>query len=167
MSSVPTQRPAVTVALPVYNGARFVHRAISSVVAQQGWDVNIVAVDDGSTDDSADVLAALAAHDARIEVITFDRNRGVAAARNAAMAHRDDPLVAMIDQDDTGYPGGLMPVLCPPPAAAQTPEEAAQCATPAAQCSQQARSSAESRKGQPALPPTPTVKRQQGRFRPA
>lgn len=93
--------PSVTVALPVFNGERFVEQAIDSVLAQQGWDVHIVAVDDGSTDASATLLTERAAADDRISVLTFGQNRGVAAARNAAIASRNDPLVAMIDQDDT------------------------------------------------------------------
>jgi len=71
------------------------------VLDQRGWEIHLVAVDDGSTDASARILAERAATDGRISVITFEHNRGVAAARNTAIASRNDPLVAMIDQDDT------------------------------------------------------------------
>jgi glycosyltransferase involved in cell wall biosynthesis len=100
-------RPSVTVALPVFNGERFVAEAIDSVLRQEGWEVHIVAVDDGSTDASAAVLDEYAAKDARISVIKFARNHGVAAARNTAIASRNDPLVAMIDQDDLWTPDRL------------------------------------------------------------
>lgn len=93
-------RPPVTVALPVYNGERFLEQAIDSVLGQSSWEIHLVAVDDGSTDSSGLILAERAEADPRISVITFERNRGVAAARNEAIGSRDDPLVAMIDQDD-------------------------------------------------------------------
>lgn len=105
-----TSRPAplgVTVALPVFNGAQFVEQAIESVLGQRGWDIHLVSVDDGSTDASAAILTERAATDPRISVIHFERNRGVAVARNAAIASRNDPLVAMIDQDDTWVPDRL------------------------------------------------------------
>lgn len=100
-------RPAVTVALPVFNGAKFLTQAIDSVLTQHGWDIHLVAVDDGSTDASASMLAERAADDQRISVITFPQNRGIAAARNAAISSRHDPLVAMIDQDDMWTPDHL------------------------------------------------------------
>ena len=107
LSPALAQRPAVTVALPVFNGERFLQQAIDSVLAQRGWEIHLVAVDDGSTDASASILATRAAADPRISVMAFDTNQGVAAARNAAIASRDDPLVAMIDQDDLWTPGRL------------------------------------------------------------
>lgn len=102
-----SSRPSVTVALPVFNGEQFLEQAIDSVLGQRGWAVHLVAVDDGSTDASAAILAARAAADERIRVISFEHNRGVAAARNAALASRTDPLVAMIDQDDIWTPDRL------------------------------------------------------------
>lgn len=101
------ERPAVTVALPVYNGARFITEAVMSVLRQRNWDVHLVAVDDGSTDDSRAVLRALAAQDCRITLLDQPENLGVAAARNRAIAHRNDPLVAFIDQDDIWASGRL------------------------------------------------------------
>ncbi len=100
-------RPAVTVALPLFNGAAYVDEAIDSVLNQAGWEVHLVVVDDGSTDEGPRKVATRAASDARVELITFDRNRGVAVARNAAVAARAEPLVAMIDQDDRWRPNRL------------------------------------------------------------
>lgn len=107
MSGEPVTRPSVTVALPVFNGGAFLHDAIDSVLSQQGWDLHLVAVDDGSTDDSAELLASRARADERISVITMAHNRGVAIARNAAVRSRNDPLIAMIDQDDIWLPNRL------------------------------------------------------------
>lgn len=103
----PSGRPSVTVAVPVHNGAAHVEAAIHSVLAQEGWDVHVVAVDDGSTDGSHDLLCRLAAEQPRLTVLRFPDNRGVGAARNAAVALRRDPLLAMIDQDDRWTPDRL------------------------------------------------------------
>jgi glycosyltransferase involved in cell wall biosynthesis len=102
-----SDRPAVTVALPVFNGRALVAEAIDSVLGQKGWDLHLVVVDDGSSDGSGDLLSERAAGDARIEVIRLPTNCGVAHARNVAVAARQDPLVAFIDQDDRWRPDRL------------------------------------------------------------
>lgn len=96
----PSGRPSVTVAIPLYRGGDRVQRAIESVLAQQGWDLHVIVVDDGSDDESGAVVARLASADPRITLVSFDQNQGVAAARNAAIDRRRDPLLAMLDQDD-------------------------------------------------------------------
>lgn len=100
-------RPSVTVVIPVYNGERYLERAIESVFAQADWDLHVVAVDDGSTDGSRLILDRLASVESRLTVIRHDHNRGVGAARNAGVAARRDPLIAMIDQDDRWAPDRL------------------------------------------------------------
>lgn len=99
--------PAVTVALPLYNGAAHVLAAIDSVLGQSGWQCHIVVVDDGSTDGGADLVVERHGADSRVELIRLGRNRGVAHARNVAVESRSDPLVAMIDQDDLWRPHRL------------------------------------------------------------
>lgn len=101
------EHPAVSVVLPVYNGACFVEDAIASVLNQQGWDIDLIAVDDASADDSAALLQRLAAGEPRIRVLKQDVNRGVAVARNRALAASSAPLVAFIDQDDLWTPDRL------------------------------------------------------------
>lgn len=100
-------RPAVTVVLPVYNGADHIERALDSVFAQQGWEIHAVAVDDGSSDRSLEVLHGYAANEPRLTVVPSPQNRGVAAARNTAVELRRDPLIAFIDQDDRWTPDRL------------------------------------------------------------
>jgi glycosyltransferase involved in cell wall biosynthesis len=95
--------PKVSVVIPVYNGAATVGRAIRSVLAQTCQDFEIVAVDDGSTDDTPAVLAAFGD---RVRVI-HQQNRGLSAARNAgARAARGDYL-AFLDDDDEWVPEKL------------------------------------------------------------
>lgn len=100
-------RPAVLVGLPVYNGEQFLMAAIDSVLAQRGWQVRIVAVDDASVDGSLALLHRLAQTEPRLVVHHFETNRGVAAARNLAVASGDEPLLAFIDQDDVWSPDRL------------------------------------------------------------
>lgn len=88
--------PRVSVIVPVYNGAATIGRALDSVFAQTFTDYEIVATDDGSTDDTPAILAG---YGDRIRVVT-QCNRGLPAARNAAILASSGEYVAFIDDDD-------------------------------------------------------------------
>ena len=77
--------PLFSVILPVYNGARYLREAVESVRAQTCADWELLAIDDGSTDASPDLLSELAAMDARIR-IEQRANGGVAATRNCGLS---------------------------------------------------------------------------------
>ena len=96
----------VSVVMPVYNARRWLHQAIDSVRAQTHEHWELLAVDDGSSDDSPDILADFAQRDSRIRVIT-QPNAGVAAARNRAMADARGDYVAFLDADDWWQPDKL------------------------------------------------------------
>jgi glycosyltransferase involved in cell wall biosynthesis len=70
----PGNQPFVSVILPVYNGAAIFERAVRSVLAQTFADWELLAVDDGSTDETLRTLHSWAARDARIRVIQLDEN---------------------------------------------------------------------------------------------
>jgi glycosyltransferase involved in cell wall biosynthesis len=93
----------VSVIIPIYNGAVTVGRAIASVFAQTLPAFEIVVVDDGSTDDTASVLAG---YGDKIRVVR-QANRGLPAARNAAVAASRGELLALIDHDDEWIPQKL------------------------------------------------------------
>ena len=100
--------PAVSVLMPVYNAAPFVARAVRSALAQEvAGGLEIVAVDDGSTDGTGAALAALAAEDGRLRVLSNDGNRGVAYTRNRAAAEARGGWLAVLDADDAYAPGRL------------------------------------------------------------
>jgi glycosyltransferase involved in cell wall biosynthesis len=102
--------PKVSVVIPVFNGARTVARALASVFAQSYRDYDVVAVDDGSTDDTQSVLAGYAD---RIHVVT-QPNRGVSAARNSGARASSGEYLAFLDDDDEWMPEKLarsVPVL--------------------------------------------------------
>ncbi len=93
----------VDVLLPIYNAARTIEASLESVCTQTMRDLRVLAVDDGSTDGTADLLARMAARDPRIVVLTRP-NGGVVDALNTALAHATAPFVARQDADDLSYP---------------------------------------------------------------
>ncbi len=93
-----TQQPLVSVIVPTFNRAALVARAIDSVLAQTYERFELLVVDDASTDDTADVIAACG--DARVRHLRQDRNRGVAAARNRGFREARGELLALLDSDD-------------------------------------------------------------------
>lgn len=88
--------PRVSVIIAVFNGARTIPRALASVFAQTFTDYEVVVVDDGSTDDTATVLAG---YEDRIRVLR-QPNRGQSAARNAGVLASRGEYLAFLDDDD-------------------------------------------------------------------
>src|SRR5579862_1320744 len=100
----------VSVIIPVYNGAATIGRALASVFAQTFTDYEIVVVNDGSTDDTASVLAG---YGDRIRTILLS-NSGPSAARNAGVSASSGEYLAFLDDDDEWMPRKLelsIPVL--------------------------------------------------------
>lgn len=89
----------VSVIIPVCNGQTHLPAALDSVQAQTHRNVEILAVDDGSTDDSGRILNNRAAADHRMRVFTQE-NRGVSAARNRALAAARGEWIVFVDADD-------------------------------------------------------------------
>ncbi len=92
----------ISVILPVYNRAATLARCVESVREQTVTDWELIAVDDGSADDSVKVLEAFG--DARIRVLQHEKNRGPSAARNTAMGAARGEFLALIDSDDEWLP---------------------------------------------------------------
>ncbi|MBX4925385.1 glycosyltransferase family 2 protein [Rhizobium binae] len=97
------ERPALSVLINNYNYARFVGRAIDSVLSQDARNVEIIVVDDGSTDQSRSVLQA---YDSRVKVI-LQENAGQAAAINTAVGSSMGEILCFLDADDWWAPGKL------------------------------------------------------------
>jgi glycosyltransferase involved in cell wall biosynthesis len=107
--------PRVTVVIPVFNGEAFVAAAIESALAQTVRDIEVVVVDDGSVDRTAEIVAAQAEADARV-VVVQQPNRGLSAARNAGIRRASAPSIAFLDADDRWLPEKLerqLPLLGP------------------------------------------------------
>lgn len=100
--------PAVSVVIPTRDRWRLVSRtALPAALGQQGVELEVVVVDDGSRDETPEGLARLAAADRRVRFLRHDRSHGVAAARNAGVAAAQGTWVAFLDDDDVWSPRKL------------------------------------------------------------
>ena len=88
--------PLVSVVIPVYNGEHFVSKAIESVLAQSYRPIEVIAVDDGSTDKTAEEIKSF-----EDVIYVYQHNQGSAAARNAGISKAQGDFLAFIDSDDT------------------------------------------------------------------
>jgi len=94
------------VVLPVFNGATTVRAAIDSALSQAGVEVELVVIDDGSTDATPAVLAGYAT-DGRVKILRQEPNQGLVAALNRGVAAASHELIARLDADDVALPGRL------------------------------------------------------------
>ncbi|MEO9255789.1 MAG: glycosyltransferase family A protein, partial [Tepidiformaceae bacterium] len=94
--------PLVSVIIPMYNSARYIAAALESVYAQDFTSFEIIVVDDGSTDGSADIARA---HGTAL--LLRQENLGPAAARNAGLRGANGTLIAFLDSDDIWLPQKL------------------------------------------------------------
>jgi glycosyltransferase involved in cell wall biosynthesis len=97
----------VSVVMPVYNAEPWLRRSVESVLGQTHPSLELLAVDDGSSDGSWAMLEDCAAADARVRPIRLERNGGVAAARNAGIAAATGDYIAFLDSDDWWHPRKL------------------------------------------------------------
>jgi len=94
----------ISCVIPVFNGKRLLQRAVNSVLAQR-QDVQVVLVDDDSTDGTREFVLEMARNDPRIAVILLAENRGQGNARNIGVAATNSSYVTFLDQDDEHVPG--------------------------------------------------------------
>jgi succinoglycan biosynthesis protein ExoO len=100
-------KPAVSVIMPVYNGAPSLTAAVESVLAQSLSNLEVLIVDDGSLDDTANIAEQFAARDPRVQLMRHTSNRGPAASRNLALEAARGVWLAPVDADDEIYPDRL------------------------------------------------------------
>ena len=97
--------PAISVVLPIYNGQAFLLSAIDSILSQSFTDLELLIIDDGSTDDS---LAIASIHsDPRVRILRNSVNLGLPQSLNLAISHAKAELIARHDQDDIAEPQRL------------------------------------------------------------
>ena len=111
----------ISIVVPAYNAAGVIGRCIDTVLRQTYPDFELLIIDDGSTDETAEIAAAKVAQDARIHLIRQE-NAGVSSARNTGIAAASGELLCFIDSDDTVsanyleilhtlYSPGVLPVI--------------------------------------------------------
>ena len=97
--------PRVTVVIPAFNAAAFIAATLNSVLAGRLQDVEILVIDDGSTDATAE-LAAGCGPPGKVRVLR-QSNQGLSASRNRGIAQSDSEFVALLDADDLWHPAKL------------------------------------------------------------
>jgi glycosyltransferase involved in cell wall biosynthesis len=103
-------RPWFSVVIPFYNAEKYIEAAVCSVTGQTFSDIEVILVDDASSDGSHGIAAGLAEKDRRVTLITLDENRGAAEARNEGVRHAHGRYLMFLDADDV-YEPGLMQYL--------------------------------------------------------
>lgn len=93
----------ISVNMPVYNTAKYLPKAIDSILSQTFKDFEFVIVDDGSTDGSGEILEKYAARDPRIRLVRRE-NRGIGASRNELLHLSQGEFIAVMDSDDIALP---------------------------------------------------------------
>ncbi len=103
-------QPLVSIVVPIYNTAHYLPQCLDSLLAQTETAFEAILVDDGSSDDSADIAARYAANDSRFSVIRL-RHKGVAEARNKGIAAAKAEFMSYVDSDDWVEPTFLQSML--------------------------------------------------------
>ncbi|MCL1886846.1 MAG: glycosyltransferase [Betaproteobacteria bacterium] len=94
-----TNEPFISIIIPVYNTALYLHQCLDSILAQTLHDIEIICINDGSSDESPHILDEYAKQDSRVHVI-HQKNQGASAARNAGLALARAPYIGFVDADD-------------------------------------------------------------------
>ena len=97
--------PKVAVLMPVYNAGKYLSESIRSILSQSFTDFSFYIVDDGSTDNSLEIIASF--NDPRIKILRKEKNSGVTDTLNFGLAHITEPLVTRMDADDIALPERL------------------------------------------------------------
>lgn len=99
--------PKISVLVAVYNTEAYLPQCLDSLLSQTLEDIEVICVDDASTDKSLDVLHRYAAKDARVRVIALEENRGQAHARNVGLSYATGSYIGFVDSDDWLSPDAL------------------------------------------------------------
>ena len=103
--------PKYSIIVPVYNMSALLPKCIESLRAQQCDDMEIIFVDDASTDNSYQICKAAEKEDKRIRVVQQDRNRGLSSTRNLGMKHAKGEYLTFVDSDDYVEPDFISTVI--------------------------------------------------------
>lgn len=102
-----SREPLISVIMTTYNTERWVEMAASSILQQTWKSLELLVIDDQSTDETLITLRTLQRHDPRLRILLMNRNGGTYAARNAAMAFAKGEVITFMDSDDQSHPDRL------------------------------------------------------------
>jgi len=108
-----TEAPRLSVVLPSWNAAATIERALVSVLDERRVPLEVVVVDDASTDGTGDIVRSVAQRDARVALIELPTNGGVSNARNRGLAAARGEWLAFIDADDRLLPSAIAALMQP------------------------------------------------------
>ena len=100
------QEALVSVIVPAFNAASYIRQTLNSVLAQTYRKIEVILVDDGSSDSTAKIVEEFVARDPRFQLIR-QANAGVGAARNTAIKRARGKYLAPLDTDDLWFPKKL------------------------------------------------------------
>lgn len=92
--------PEISIILPAYNTEEYIGQAIASALNQSISNIEVIVVDDGSTDNTVSVIQQLQTQDERLKLLINDQNMGVSKTRNRAFAAAQGDWIAVLDSDD-------------------------------------------------------------------
>ncbi len=98
------ERPLISVIVPVYNVGDYLHDCLASILAQSYRDIEVILVDDASTDGSDRLCDTYAARDQRVQAVHLSANSGPSAARNEGIRRARGEYIVFVDADDTVEP---------------------------------------------------------------
>lgn len=101
------KQPLISILMPAFNAAKHIETAMQSVLAQTWCNIELIVVDDCSTDETIDIVSCIAASDARVKLIRQAVRQGAYAARNIALIQADGLFITNHDSDDWSHPQRL------------------------------------------------------------
>ena len=96
------QKPLVSILIPVFNGEKFIQRAVNSCLKQTFKQIEVIVLNDGSSDQTANILNTFV--DERLRILSNPQRTGIPAARNRLLKEANAPIIAWLDADDEALP---------------------------------------------------------------
>lgn len=106
-----SMQPLVTVLIPAYNSADFICRSVQSALDQKDIDLEVLVIDDGSTDQTVELLKQI--KDSRLRALPLGENKGVSYARNYGIKQSNGKYISFLDADDEYLPGRILKLVQP------------------------------------------------------
>ena len=102
------ENPIISIIIPVFNVEKYLHECLDSVINQTLQDIEIICVNDKSTDSSSQILESYAQQDNRVKIINKDKNEGTLLARKTAVLQAKGKYVVFVDSDDMLYSSDVL-----------------------------------------------------------
>ena len=90
----------ISIIVPAYNASKYIEKCLNSILSQTYKNFEIIVVNDGSTDNTLDILKKCSEQSDKIKIVA-QKNKGVSAARNNGLEHAKGQYIAFVDADDT------------------------------------------------------------------